>query len=141
MKYASIVIRLPIDKEFTYRIPKKIQEDIAIGKRVWVPFGKRRVVGYVVGIRDKADIEDVRPIESVIDRESLISKDLLLLTRWISNYYICSWGEATDAVLPGVFKKGKTRVRPKRPLSFCLTPSKFWKDSLFALDGSVALLA
>ena len=69
MKYASIVIRLPIDRPFTYRIPKLLEDNIAVGKRVWVPFGPRRVVGYVVDIVDKAEIEDIKPIESVIDSE------------------------------------------------------------------------
>ncbi|MDB4349438.1 primosomal protein N', partial [Omnitrophica bacterium] len=116
MKYASVVIRVPIDKTFSYRIPKDLEDDMAIGKRVWVPFGPRRVVGYIVDIIDKVDIEDTRPIESIIDKEPIIPSELLSLAKWISRYYICSWGEAIDAAIPGVLKKGKTSVKPKRPI-------------------------
>jgi len=115
MKYASCVIRLPIDRSFTYRIPQRLEGEIDIGKRVWIPFGPRKVIGYVVDILNKIDIEDVRPIESVIDREPIISNELLRLAKWISTYYICSWGEAIDATIPGVLKKGKTSIKPREP--------------------------
>ncbi len=113
MRYASVIIKLPIDKPFSYRIPKNLERDIAIGKRVWVPFGPRKVVGYIVDIMEKADIDDVKPIESIVDREPIISKELLLLTKWISQYYISSWGEAVEAAIPGVLKKGKTSIKPR----------------------------
>jgi len=112
MKYVSVVIKLPIDKSFSYRVPKTLEGDIAVGKRVWAPFGTRRVLGYIVGVQDKVEIGNVRPIEGVIDREPIISKELLSLTKWISRYYVCPWGEAIDAAVPGVLKKGKTGMRP-----------------------------
>lgn len=114
MKYASVVIRMPLDRPFSYRIPENIKDKIEVGKRVWVPFGPRRVVGYVVELTDKADVKNVRPIESVIDATPIISEELLRLSKWISEYYICSWGEAIDATIPGVLKKGKTDIRAKK---------------------------
>ena len=60
MKYALVVVRIPLDRPFTYRIPKKIEEYLSIGKRVWVPFGHRRLLGYVVGITDNAEIKNVK---------------------------------------------------------------------------------
>ncbi len=144
MKYASIVINIPIDKTFSYRVPKRLKGDIDIGKRVWVPFGSRRVVGYVVGITDKVDIEDVRPVESVIDKGPIIFKELLSLTKWISDYYICSWGEAIDAAVPGVLKKGKTSVKPRKPFkdkrlkkTFALLPTDEQRAALKAVKASL----
>lgn len=144
MKYVSVVIKLPLDKEFYYRVPNGLADQIGIGKRVWVPFGPRRVVGYIVDILDKVDIDNVRPVESVIDREPLISEDLLSLTKWISAYYVCSWGEAIDAAIPGVFKKGKTSVRPKRPFkekghkkTYDLLPTEEQGEALRAIKASL----
>jgi len=113
MKYASVVIRIPIEKAFTYSVPKSAEGAIYIGKRVWVPFGQRRVVGYVVDLPDKVDVKGLKSIESIIDEAPIISEELLRLARWVSNYYVCSWGEAIDAVIPGVLKKGKTSIRSK----------------------------
>ncbi len=115
VKYASCVIKLPINKPFSYRIPKALESRAAIGKRAWVPFGPRRIVGYIVDITEGTDIKNAKPIESLIDREPIITKELLQLSKWISDYYLCSRGEAIDAMLPSVLKKGRTDMRPKKP--------------------------
>jgi primosomal protein N' (replication factor Y) (superfamily II helicase) len=45
MKYADIYVNLPVDGPFTYSIPEGMTP--AAGCRVRVPFGARKVVGYV----------------------------------------------------------------------------------------------
>ena len=44
---------------FTYKIPKNIEEEISVGKRVIVPFGKgnKETVGLVINILDEKDVE------------------------------------------------------------------------------------
>lgn len=144
MRYASVAINIPLDKTFTYRIPASMEDGARVGKRVWVQFGPRRLVGYIVDIKDKADIEDARPVESVIDKEPLISEELLSLTKWISDYYICSWGEAIDAAIPGVLKKGKVSIKPRNPFkeieieqSFDLEPTDEQRTALKEAKESI----
>ena len=48
--YAQVSLGLPIDKAFSYRIPKNAEKDALIGKRVRVSFGKRDLVGYITGL-------------------------------------------------------------------------------------------
>jgi len=115
MKYTQVVFGIPIDKAFSYRIPKKLESHITVGKRVWVSFGKRRLVGYIVGTSEKTEIENVKPIQELIDKESIISGEMLILTKWVSEYYLCSWGEAIESTIPGVLRKGKTSIKPKKP--------------------------
>lgn len=144
MKYASVVIRMPLDRPFSYRIPEKIKDKIEVGKRVWVPFGPRRVVGYVVELTDKADVKNIRPIESVIDATPIVSEELLRLSKWISEYYICSWGEAIDATIPGVLKKGKTDIRARKSFeerkyedTRDISPNPEQRKALDAINDSV----
>ena len=144
MKYASVVIKLPIDKTFSYSIPQRLGSSAAVGKRVWVGFGPRRLVGYIVDISDKTDIKEPKPIESVIDREPIISEELLGLTRWISSYYLSSWGEAIEAAIPAVLRKGKTAVRYKDPVKEKPfkpgrehSPNDEQKDALKQIKGSL----
>ena len=68
---------------------------------VFVPFGRRRLTGYVVSIsnHNKKNIS-LKAIEEVPDSEPVISKELLSLTRWVADYYHSSWGEAIKAALP-----------------------------------------
>ncbi len=109
-KFAKIAIALPIDRLFHYKISDALSKDMAIGKRVFVPFTNRRVVGYVVGLSDEADVKEVKDIEAVIDKESIVSDEMLLLTKWISETYFCSWGEAIAAVIPAGIKQGKREI-------------------------------
>lgn len=116
-KFAQVAISLPIDRTFHYSIPDRLASDIAIGKRVFVPFAHRSVVGYIVGLTDHADVKEVKEIAGVIDREPMVSDEILSLCRWIADNYFCSWGEAIQATIPGGIKRGKTSLgsRLKEP--------------------------
>jgi len=109
-KFAEIAISLPIDRLFHYRVPDELMNDAAIGKRVFVPFGTRKVVGYIVGFSDTAEVEGIKDLYSVIDKEPMISEEMLKLTGWIKDNYFCSWGEAIEAAVPSGIKKGRTHL-------------------------------
>jgi primosomal protein N' (replication factor Y) len=113
MNFADIAIAIPIDRLFTYEIPKALRKKAEIGKRVFVPFRNKDIVGYIVNFKDKADTKGIKEIKSIIDEEPIISKHLLELTKWISETYLCSWGQALAATVPGVLKKGKVSVKSR----------------------------
>jgi len=115
---AEISVGLPIDKTFHYSVPASLQEKIGIGKRVWVPFGPKRLVGYVVGLSEApegaASTYQIKDIEEVIDEKPVLDEQMLKLTKWMSEYYFCSWGEAIENTLPATFRKGKTGITPRK---------------------------
>ncbi len=114
-RFAKVVVGLPVEGPFDYSIPDELVDFAAIGKRVWVPFKTRELVGYIVGLSDKTVLKQTRPIHSIIDEEPILDKELLELTKWISQYYFCSWGEAIQAVIPGGLKKGKSNIKQRKP--------------------------
>lgn len=116
-KFAQIAIALPVDRVFTYGVPERLEPEVAIGKRVFVPFAHRNVVGYIVGFADHADVAGVKELSGVIDADPMVSADLLALAKWMAAAYFCSWGEAIEAMMPGGIKKGKTALgsRIKEP--------------------------
>ena len=60
-----------------------------------------------------ADVEAARikDVAEALDSTPLIDQRMLALTRWIADYYACSWGQALDAVVPaGVKKHAGTRI-------------------------------
>ncbi|MBU0881746.1 MAG: DEAD/DEAH box helicase family protein, partial [Candidatus Omnitrophica bacterium] len=109
-KFAEVAISLPIDKLFQYSIPEELSSNVKIGARVFVPFGPRTTVGYVVGFSDAPEVRDVKGVMGVIDKEPILTEELLKLTKWIGENYFCSWGEAIGAVIPGGIKKGKESI-------------------------------
>ena len=115
-EFVEVAVGLPVRKPFHYRVPASLKEKVEIGKRVWIPFGPRRLVGYITGFVDKPQVEGVKDILSVIDEEApVINAELLALTKWIAGYYHSSWGEAIEAALPGPLKKGKIKTKPRHP--------------------------
>ncbi len=85
---------------------------ISIGFRVLVPVGKRKMTGYVVGVKDKCDRTDLKPIHDLIDQSPAVSDELLRLAQWISDYYICPMGEVIKAMLPGgINLESKTYIK------------------------------
>ncbi|MDZ7330414.1 MAG: primosomal protein N' [candidate division KSB1 bacterium] len=100
MKFAEIAVPVPIHQTYTYQIPEDFQASICPGYRVIVPLGQRKITGYVVALLDECDRSDLKPIDDLLDDGPALQPDLLLLARWISDYYICPLGEAIKAMLP-----------------------------------------
>jgi primosomal protein N' (replication factor Y) len=99
--YAEVAFNLPLSGTFTYLIPPPLRGLIQRGMRVFVPFGKRRITGYVVSTVGHFDKKiPLKPIEEALDTEPAVSDEILGLARWVADYYQASWGEAIRAALP-----------------------------------------
>ncbi|MGI9175315.1 MAG: replication restart helicase PriA, partial [Rhodothermales bacterium] len=96
----QVVLPLPLDEAYTYLVPESLQVAAKVGCRVLVPFGPRQLTGVVVGHGGAADGHRLKPILDVLDEEPSLTSELLRLTRWIADYYVCSWGEKIKAALP-----------------------------------------
>ena len=114
-RYADIVINRPIEGPFTYAIPCALKDEVKVGTSVEVSFGNKNITGCVVGLSPRSNIKNIKPIIKVLDRAPVINEEILKLTKWISNYYYSSWGEAISAAVPAVLKKSlKTTRRTKK---------------------------
>jgi len=107
--YAEVVFNRPI-KPYTYLIPENLK-NVSPGKRVFVGLRKSKAVGIVVRIKEKCDFPDIKPIYKVLDNENLLNDDLIEMAHWISQYYLCSLGEAMWSIIPKGFKKREIEVR------------------------------
>ena len=111
--YADVVFPSPLEQSFTYLVPEGMAGDIQVGQRVLVPFGRRRLTGFVVGLKEETDVEKVRPIEDILETEPSFTPEILELARWMSEYYLCSWGEALRACLPaGLLSQTRLVLEP-----------------------------
>lgn len=111
---AEVAVGLAIDKTFNYSIPAPLTGKIGIGKRVWVPFGPKRIVAYVVGLSETSQVADLKAIEEVIDENPILDDRMLQLTKWISEYYLCTWGEAIESSIPAVLRRGRTAILQRK---------------------------
>src|SRR5436305_10870374 len=110
--YADIVFDRPLDAAYTYAVPDHLHDAAGVGKRVEAPFGRgdKTTIGYCVGLKTDAPSREVKSILRVLDDEALLTDNLLRLTRWMADYYLCGWGQVLQAVLPaGVRERAGTR--------------------------------
>ena len=117
--YAKVVFPLPFRNAFTYSIPEELEELVMIGVRVVVPFGKRTLTGFVIGVSKKAETDHkIKPIQDVLDSLPIFGKDELKFYEWVSDYYISSLGEALRNSVPyGLEVESKKKIISD--LDFC----------------------
>jgi len=105
---------------------------VRTGARVLVPFGTRKLTGVVLDAHDGAPEQDTREVIALIDEEPVLDTGLLVLARWIAEYYCAPLGEVVKSMLP---LTGETR----RVTQFALTDAG--RDAvrqLIVTDGSDA---
>ncbi|MGB4407887.1 MAG: primosomal protein N' [Sphaerochaeta sp.] len=101
-KFAHLVLDIPLKQSFTYAIPAQMESFVFVGVRVVVPFGKREMTGYVIGVTDSFEATyQLKEIKRVIDKESLYGEASVSLALWMSRFYLCSQGEALSMMIPG----------------------------------------
>lgn len=98
-RFADIIVPRPVRGLFTYSVPEEMAGDIAPGKRVLVPFGKRSLVGLVACLKDKAEME-TRPIVGILDAEPFVDPGLLGLALWTALHYYAPPGDFLPIILP-----------------------------------------
>src|SRR4051794_23983159 len=115
--FVGVVVNRPIDQVLTYRVPGRMGKVIQRGQRVKVPLGRgnKLAIGYCVEVDVPApegfDPRKLKDVVEVLDPVPLIDDRMLELTRWMAEYYVCSWGQALDTAVPaGVRNQAGTRV-------------------------------
>ena len=110
---AEVVVDRPLDRTFEYVVPDGLRDHVQAGKRLLVPFGRgnQKLAGYCVGLADRPSTNrKLKQVDAVLDREPLFSEQMLDLTRWIADRYLCAWGQVLESVIPaGVKKQAGTR--------------------------------
>lgn len=105
-QYAEVAVPLHVAQTFTYRLPLALRRDARLGSRLLVPFGRKRITGYIVALHESldpaADLNeaDIKEAEELLDAEPLLTPEILETTRWVADYYAAPWGEVLKAALP-----------------------------------------
>ncbi len=98
--FCEVAFPVPVHREFTYEIPQDFTDAVEPGVRVIAPFRKRFLTGTVVKISPHSNIRETKTVRDVLDDTPIFSEQMLKLTRWVSDYYLCSWGETLKAAGP-----------------------------------------
>ncbi|WP_462137110.1 replication restart helicase PriA [Candidatus Mycalebacterium sp.] len=107
----EVILPGNISDSFHYSVPKQFQSAATLGKRVLVPLGNRRTIGFVIGSSEPPEGIYLRDIIDVIDDGPLFDETRLEFFKWIADYYICPLGAVAKAAHPSGL--GSMSVRRK----------------------------
>jgi primosomal protein N' (replication factor Y) len=99
--HIEVAVALPVFQTFTYGVPEDVSDFIATGKRVLVPFGQRRITGYILGSTDRLADKDIKVILDVLDEHPLFPESMIPFFKWIADYYKYPLGDVIKTALPG----------------------------------------
>ena len=111
MLTAEICANVPvknISPIFTYIVPARLNF-LTAGWRVIVPFGSRKVDGFVMNVVEVDDETKfdftLKEISDVIDEEAWFTPTMLKAARWLADFYLCPLAQSMALFMP--MKRGR----------------------------------
>ena len=129
--YIQVILPVRFRDTVTYSVPDELLPDLHIGSRVEVMLGYRKYKGFVEEITQtpKYDIRKIRDILS-IDSEITATPEDIRFWRTISEYYMCSSGEALKAATPFLMELKTKREKKTGTETPLFVPEHHKNDTL-----------
>ena len=102
-----------VDKCFDYLVPQELENDIKIGVRVNVPFGRREIVGFILGIKDDSDIDNLKYINSIVSEEVVLNDEMLELGKQLKEMTLSTLISCYQVMLPKALKAHDNSINKK----------------------------
>lgn len=109
-KYAKVIVKnnsIYTDNLFTYKIPEFLLDDIEVGHRVLVPFGKgnKPIEAYVFLITDVVENNiDIKELFDILDEYPIFKVEDIKLIQWMKNRYLCTYMDCISLLHPKGYK-------------------------------------
>ena len=136
MMFISVILPLPLPKVFTYAVQPDLENDIQVGVRVIVPFGKSKLITgivYELNVQPQEDVT-IKSVEEVLDAEPVVFEKQFRFWFWLADYYMCHIGEVMNAALPSGLKLTST-TRVILNESIKIDPDKFTDREYIILEA------
>ena len=107
MKYADVILPLPLENSYTYSIPPDLEQTVIPGCRVIVHFGKKRYyTAIVMDVHERVPDSqyETKEIYALLDATPVLRRPQLRFWKWIASYYLCKLGDVYKAALPSGLK-------------------------------------
>lgn len=104
---AEVIVDVPAqqtDRPFDYKVPAKWEGIIQEGMRVTVPFGPRKLLGFIVKLKNESTMKGLKSISTIMDIEPVLNEELLDLGHWLADDTMCFKISAFQAMLPAAMK-------------------------------------
>ena len=105
-KFVDVILPLPLPRYFTYSLSEEWADEVQMGCRVVVPFGRKKY--YTAIVRnvhycEPADYE-VKEVSTLLDAHPILLPEQFKFWEWLADYYLCTQGDVYKAALPSGLK-------------------------------------
>ena len=115
-KYAKVIVRnnsIYTDNLFTYEVPDFLENELEVGHRVLVPFGRgnKPTEAFVFEITTTIE-EDIKTkdVIDLLDEKPIFKIEDLELVRWMKNRYLCTYIDCINLIYPKGYKLNNYKV-------------------------------
>ncbi|MCD6271911.1 MAG: primosomal protein N' [Deltaproteobacteria bacterium] len=98
--HIEVAIALPVFNTYTYGVPEHFYHQVSPGKRVLVPFGRRKVTGYILGRPKDTYHDSIKFIIDILDESPIFPSSMIPFFKWTADYYMHPLGEVIKSALP-----------------------------------------
>ncbi|MDJ0755598.1 MAG: primosomal protein N' [Ardenticatenaceae bacterium] len=100
--FAEVVINIeaPLESAFHYHVPRDMARYLRVGHMVEVSFGRRQAQGIIIAFTATAEVEDTKPIISLVDNQPVVEGWQIELARWMSQQYLAPLNGCLRLMLP-----------------------------------------
>ena len=107
----QVAVPTPLQRTFDY-LAAPDMATLTPGTRVRVSFGKREIVGVIMGqsARSELPLHRLKRVGRALDAQPLLAPSLLNLLVWASDYYHYPIGEVIHTALPARLRQGGAAV-------------------------------
>ena len=106
------------DNLFTYKVPEFLQDEICLGHRILVPFGKgnKPIEAYVFRIMHNNDEKvETKYIYEILDERPILKREDLELIHWMKNRYLCTYMDCINLIIPKGYKLNNYKLITLHP--------------------------
>lgn len=131
-KIAHVIVPLALKGTLSYKVEEKDLQHLAVGMRVEVPIGKRKITtGIIHSFQDQTSNKAFKSILQFLDEAPIVDEAHIRFWEWLSNYYVCEIGQVMHAALPAHLKIDSETV---------LSLSPFYQEDMPGLNTNEFLI-
>lgn len=103
--FVDVLLPLHLPDTYTYRVPFDYNGVIAVGQRVVVQFGSKRLYAALVRrVHDKVPDYQTKYVLSILDVDPIVTERQFAFWEWMASYYMCYPGDVMAVALPSAFR-------------------------------------
>ena len=103
--FAEVLLPIPVPGTFTYRVPFDLNDQVRVGQRAVVQFGKTKIMsGLIVSLTEQVPSVEVKYLTGLLDAQPIVNGKQLKFWEWVKTYYMCHLGEVMQSALPSALK-------------------------------------